>query len=95
MALDKDQNGVTIPIFGPASEAVAITPLDATDLALLKIRGIYVGGAGNLVVIGLNDTTNGGAGTAVTLVVPAGAIIPIIPKRVMTATTATALVGLI
>lgn len=79
----------------PASKPVAITKSDSTDLSSSGIRGIYVGGAGDVVVIGLNDTTNAGAGTAVTFVgVPVGTILPVVPKRVMAATTATNLVGL-
>lgn len=84
-----------IPVWGPSSKPVAITPSDVTDLTNSGIKSIYVGGAGNIAVIGLNDTTNGGAGTAVTFTaVPVGTTLPVIPKKVLaTGTTATNLVG--
>lgn len=71
----------------PVSQAFAITPHDSTNFTR-ETRGIYVGGAGNIVAI-LN-------GAAVTFSnVPAGAILPIRATRVnATNTTATALVGL-
>lgn len=80
----------------PSSKPVLITKNDTTDLTTSGIRGIYVGGAGDVRVIGLGDTTNSGAGTAVTfLAVPAGTILPIVPKLVMASgTTATGLIGL-
>lgn len=74
----------------PAVKALAITPADGTDLTNSGIRAIYVGGTGDLVVKGLQDTV------AVTFkAVPVGTVIAICPSRVMTATTATLLVGLI
>lgn len=95
MAIPTDAGGSTIPNWGPSSKPVAITKGDGTDLSTSGIRGIYVGGTGDVVVIGLNDTTSGGNGTAVTFsAVPAGTILPVVPKRVMDATTATNLVGL-
>lgn len=67
--------------------AFAITAADS-DLAQ-PARGLYVGGAGNLVI-----TTTGGS--VVTLSnVPAGVFVPISVKRVAAATTATNIVGLI
>lgn len=81
---------------GPASQGKVITPADGTDLAPFRIRALWVGGAGNLSVIFAGDTSNGGAGTAITIsAVPAGFIVPIAVKRVMLATTATLIVGLI
>jgi hypothetical protein len=81
---------------GPASQVRAITPADATDLAPFHIRALWVGGAGNLSIIAAGDQSANGSGTAVTITgVPAGTIIPIAVKKVMTATTATAIVGLI
>ena len=67
----------------------AITPHDSTNFALGAVRGIYVGGAGNIVAI--NE-----AGTAVTfLAVPVGTVLKIAAIRVnSTSTTATNLVGL-
>lgn len=80
----------------PAFKAVTITPSDSTDLAPSGIRGIYVGGTGDVSVIGIGDTTNSGAGTALVFkAVPVGTILPICPKRVMAATTATLLIGLV
>lgn len=91
MALNKDANGVSVPSYGPATQLVAITKNDATDLTTLKIKGIWVGGTGDVAVMGLNDAA------AITLsAVPAGTLLPVMPKRVMaTGTTATLLVGLI
>lgn len=73
---------------GPGEQFFAITPHDTTNFAY-TVRGIYVGGAGNVVAI--NE-----AGTAVTFIgVPAGTILPIYANRVnSTSTTATSLVGL-
>jgi hypothetical protein len=91
MALNKDANGVSVPSYGPATQLVAITKNDSTDLTTLKIKGIWVGGTGDVAVVGLNDAT------PVTITaVPAGTMLPIMPKRVMsTGTTATLLIGLI
>lgn len=80
---------------GVSDAPVAITKSDDTDLSDSGIRAIYCGSAGNLVVIGLGDTTNGGVGTAVTFAVLQGAIIAVKPKRVMAATTVTGIVGLV
>lgn len=74
----------------PAFRAVAITPADGTDLTNSGIRAIYVGGTGDLLVRGLQDTV-----TATFKAVPVGTVIAICPSRVMGATTATFLVGLI
>jgi hypothetical protein len=72
---------------GPAARAAAITPSDTVNLKATT-RGIYVGGAGDVVaIIG---------GVAVTFTaVPAGSVLPIAATRInSTATTATALVAL-
>ena len=73
---------------GPAPNAFAITPHDSTDFTNYT-RGIYVGGAGNIVIVTPS-------GDAITLVgAAAGSIIPVQAKRVnSTSTTATSLVGL-
>lgn len=75
----------------PGAKLVSITPSDSTDLSSLGIRGLWVGGAGNIAVVAGNDAA------AVTLVgVPAGTLIPIKPKKIMsTNTTATDIVGII
>ena len=69
---------------------VAITPSDATNFTNGVCRGIYVGGAGNVVAI--NPVTS----TAVTFVgAVAGSVLPIQAIRVnSTNTTATNLVAL-
>jgi hypothetical protein len=91
MAANTDYNGVPIPSYGPASKLVAITKSDATDLTASKIRGLWVGGAGDVAVIAAGDSA------AVTIVgVPAGTLLPVSVVKVMsTNTTATSIVGLI
>lgn len=71
----------------PASRAIAITPDDDADLALTT-RGVYVGGAGDLVAV-----TEGGDTVTFTGLL-AGQVYPFKVKRVKEATTATDLVGL-
>ncbi len=82
---------------GPATKVAAITPSDVTDLTGLHLRALWVGGAGNVALIATGDTTNSGAGTAVTIFgIPAGTVLPISAKKVMaTGTTATNIAGLI
>lgn len=89
MALAQDANNVTVPSYGPATDGVTITPADATDLSTSKIKAIWVGVAGTVIVVGLRGTN------VLTFTAPAGSIIPIMPKTVKTASTATGLVGLI
>lgn len=75
--------------FDPALGGVVITPNDSTDNTGDKaVRGLYVGGAGNIAL----TTSNG---EDVTLVgCQAGSIIPIRPRRVKsTGTTATNIIG--
>lgn len=73
----------------PATRCIAITPSDTVALTI-PIKGIYVGGAGDLTVTAQSD------GSPVTFkAVPVGTIIPVRAKLVMaTATTATLLVGM-
>ena len=73
----------------PAWNYVAVTPHDTTNFPDGPCRALYVGGAGNVVAITL-------AGVAITFVgVQAGAILPIVAKRVnSTLTTATSIVAL-
>ena len=73
------------PMF-PATRLAAVTPSDTTDLN--GSRALWVGGAGNLVVMATNDTV------AVTMVVAANTLIPVFARRVMAATTATSIVAL-
>lgn len=73
----------------PSRYAVAITPSDSADISGGQLtRGIYVGGAGNIVaIVGGNAVTFTGA--------IAGTVLPIRCTRVnSTNTTATALVAL-
>lgn len=85
--MQKDQ----FPARGPLSSArewFAITPDDDVDLPQVP-RGVWVGGAGNVAVVGLS-------GSAVLEGVTAGTLLPIAPTRVLLAgTTATKLVGLV
>jgi hypothetical protein len=70
----------------PASNGVAVTKSDTTDLGLT--RALYVGGTGD-VVVRFNNSTS------VTFsAVPAGTILPIRVNRVMAATSATLIVAL-
>lgn len=73
----------------PAVDAAAVTPSDTVDIVGGPARGLYVGGAGNVVVVTR-------AGNAVTFVaVPAGAVLPVDTRRVnATNTSATNIVAL-
>lgn len=72
----------------PASGFAAITPHDSTDLTYVT-RGIFVGGAGNVVAV--DEQNNAVTFTGVT----AGTILPIRVRRVnSTNTSASALVAL-
>lgn len=80
----KDNN-----ILAPALDYAAITPHDSTDFVGFVTRGIYVGGAGNVVAVRYDDTPITFSG------VPAGTVLPIRARRVNnTSTTATLLVAL-
>lgn len=71
----------------PATSLVDVTPSDATDLT--GVRGLYVGGAGDVAVRMINAPS-----TTVTITaVAAGTILPIRITRVMAATTATDITG--
>ncbi len=73
----------------PAQDAFVITPSNTVDFTT-PVRGIYVGGVGNITLVTL-------AGTVVLFTaVPAGTILPVACTRVnLTATTATLMIGLI
>ncbi len=73
----------------PARKLVAVTPSDTTTFDP-PLRGIYVGGAGNISLIAAEDSA------AVTLSnVTANTFLPISVTKVMsTSTTATLIVGL-
>ena len=72
-----------------SSSFSAVTPDDSNDLSSYAY-GLYVGGAGNIAIIGVDDSS------AVTFVgIPAGSFLPVMAKRVMsTGTTATNIVAL-
>jgi hypothetical protein len=71
-----------------AAASFAITKHDTTDFAFY-VRGIYVGGAGDVVVVNPDGSTCTFVG------VPAGTILPVKARRVnSTSTTATSMVGL-
>lgn len=76
-----------VGLASPADNAESITPHDSNELTNVT-RGLYVGGAGDAVVV-FND------GTEVTLVgLQAGVVYPFRVKQVKsTGTTATSLVG--
>lgn len=75
----------------PASGAFAVTASDATVLS--GVRGLYVGGAGNLVVEMLNPESV--SATVTFNAVPVGTVLPIAVERVLaTGTTATLIVAL-
>lgn len=81
---------MTLRIDGVASDAVAITPSDTTELNLV---GFYVGTTGNVSVI-----TQGGDNSTPVIFnsVPAGTIIPLLIRRVRsTGTTASNIRGFI
>lgn len=72
----------------PATGGQDITPSDGTDLTIFS-RALWVGGAGSLRVITVEDDTINLVG------IPAGTLMPIRVKRVLaTGTTATAIVAL-
>lgn len=80
--------GKTFELDGPFHKAVAVTPDDANDLALI-CRGLMVGGAGNIKVTFADDTT------PVTIAVQPGFTYRFMASRVWaTSTTATGIVAL-
>lgn len=70
----------------PARRIAAVTPGDSTEL--MAVRGLLVGGAGDVHIRCKNDTTT------VVVTVTAGTLLPIRAQYVMTATTATNIVAL-
>lgn len=77
----------------PANEGAAVTASDTTILAPIT-RGLYVGTTGDVAV--QFSGAGGGGGSTVTLVsVPAGAVLPISVRKVLsTGTTASNIVAL-
>lgn len=81
-------SGYTASAAGPKNNAAAVTPSDTVDLSDVT-TGLWVGGAGNVVVI-----MNGGQ-TVTFTGVPAGTLLPIRVSRVKaTSTTATNMIAL-
>lgn len=76
-----------VTAFSPATKAILVTKDDAT---LVNCRALYVGGTGDVAIVDYHG------GTAVTLsAVPAGTLLPIACRKVMsTNTTATLIVAL-
>lgn len=75
----------------PATNGVAVTPNDSTDLSNVT-RGVYIGVGGNLQVT-LEDMADGASITLSN--VAGGIILPLRAKRIWaTSTTATGIVGL-
>ena len=75
----------------PAKGLIAITPADGAGLQWsTPIRGIYVGGAGNIAITALDGSTATLIAAAVGTVLQVGAL-----RIAATGTTATNLVGLI
>lgn len=73
----------------PGRNFFNITPHDSTNFTY-ETRGIYVGGAGNVKILGVGDAT-----AIVFTAVPVGTILPVRAVRVdSTGTTATLLVGI-
>lgn len=66
----------------PAANAAAVTKSDSTTYT--GVRGVYVGGAGDLAVRFLNSTA-----TVTFVGVAAGSVLPIQAWKIMDATTAT------
>lgn len=73
----------------PAADGFAITPHDTNELAQ-RVRGIYVGSGGSVVV---KFTATGS--TITFAGVPTGSVLPIRAAVVTTASTATSMVGLV
>lgn len=72
---------------GPATQVASVTKSDVTELG--SVRGLYIGGAGDVVV----EDYMGNSATF--SAVPAGTILPIQAVKVKAATTATLIVALI
>lgn len=71
----------------PADRAEEVTPSDSAPLSR-PCRALYVGGAGDLVVV------TAGGDTVTFADVPAGTVLPVRVVKVLAATTATAVVAI-
>lgn len=85
-------NGVFSGMSDPGERALAIVPSDANDLPETP-KAIYVGTAGDIAMIGDNEAPS--AEAVVWTNIPAGAIVPFRPRRVMaTGTTAADMIAI-
>jgi hypothetical protein len=71
----------------PARNGKNITPHNTDDVVDYYPKGVYVGGAGNLVCV-----FDGNGETVTFTAVPAGTFLPISPQAITTASTATNIV---
>jgi hypothetical protein len=88
MPTPTDRSGglqVATPDIDPARYWAAVTKSDATILT--GVKGLFIGGAGDVVLTDQN-------GTDATFTCVAGQLLPVSPKHVKAATTATAIVAL-
>ncbi len=78
------------PTFEAPGAARSLMLVTKSDSTIVNCRALYVGGAGDVAIVGIDDSV------AVTLSsVPAGALLPIACKKVMsTNTSATLMVAL-
>lgn len=75
--------------FSSARRLLAVTPHDTNEI-IDPTKAIFIGGAGNISIIAVDDTTS------VTLAVQSGQILPIRAKIIRaTGTTATGIVALL
>lgn len=78
-----------MPLSDPTGEFAAVTPHDTN--AIRTPRALFVGVAGNVAVSGANNSS----GSVIFKGVPAGSILPIRPRLVLsTGTTATDIIAL-
>jgi hypothetical protein len=85
----KDNSRSGLSMLAPSGDGVVLTKSDTDELAV-KSRAIYVGGAGDLNVVMASGTT------VLFSAVPAGTILPIQIKQLLsTSTTATLVVALL
>jgi hypothetical protein len=77
-----------------AIDGSAITPSDDEDLPDGPCRGIYVGGAGTVVLVTAPSAASPSGTTLTFINNAAGSILPVVAARVMLATTATNLIAL-
>lgn len=78
----------TADMAAPAEDWRNVTPSDTVNLPV-GCRSVYVGGAGNIVLV------SRGGNTVTFTAIPAGSVLPVMPMRInATNTTATLIVAL-